>query len=119
VTGIHFKDAILDAMSSAADTDPRERQQGEFVMNLISRSFSAVGAIALAATVLAAVPTLANARDNDLANASHGAYPTSADTSTQPSGPVLYQFVPGGERYHVVTPATTQTGTANSPTPRS
>jgi hypothetical protein len=116
VTGIHFKDAILDAISPAADTDPRERQQGEFVMNLISRSFSA---LALAATVLAAAPTLANARDNDLANSSHGAYPTGANTSTQATGPVLYQFVPQGERYHVVKPATTQTGTANSPAARS
>jgi len=88
-------------------------------MNVISRSFSAVGAIALAATLAVAAPTLANARDNDLANASHGAYPPSANTSTQPSGQVLYQFVPRGERYHVVTPATTQTGTANSPAPRS
>jgi len=82
-------------------------------MSLISRSFSA---LALAATVLAAAPILANARDNDLANASHGVYPTtSVNTSTQATGPVLYQFVPDGERYHVVKPATTQTGAANSP----
>ena len=76
-----------------------------------------MGAIALAATVLAA--TLANARDNDLAKASHGVYPTSAITSTPSSGQVVYQFVPRGERYHVVKPATAQTGTANSPAARS
>lgn len=85
-------------------------------MSLISRSFSA---LALAAAVLAAAPTLANARDNDLAKASHGVYPTSAITSTPSSGQVVYQFVPRGERYHVVKPATAQTGTANSSAARS
>jgi hypothetical protein len=96
-----------------------EPEDGDFTMNVISRSFPAVGALALVAALLTGTPTLANARDNDLAKASHGVYPPSADKSTQPSGQVLYQFVPGGERYHVVTPATTQTGTANSPAPRS
>ena len=75
-------------------------------MNVISRSFSAVGAIALAVTMLAAAPTLANA--------GHVLYPPGWN-APQPTGPVLYQFAPGGERYHVVKPATTQTGTANSP----
>ena len=79
-------------------------------MNLISRSVSAVGAIALAATMLAAAPTLANA--------GHVLYPPGWNTP-QATGPVLYQFVPTGERYHVVKPATTQTGTANAPAARS
>ena len=71
-------------------------------MNVISRNFSAVRALTLAATLVAAAPTLANA--------SHNPYPPGWNTSTQPSGQVLYQFVPGGERYHVVKPATTETG---------
>jgi hypothetical protein len=69
-------------------------------MNRISRSFSAVGA--LAATFVAAAPSLANA--------SHNLYPAGWN-KPQPTGPVLYQFVPDGERYHVVTPATPETGT--------
>ena len=73
-----------------------------------TRSFSALGALALAAVLTAAAPTLASAGDNDLARASHGVYPPGANASTQPSGRILYQFVPGGERYHVV--ATTTDG---------
>jgi hypothetical protein len=75
-------------------------------MKLISRSFPALGAFALAATLVAAAPTLANA--------GHNLYPPGWN-APQPTGPVLYQFVPDGERYHVVKPATTQTDTANSP----
>jgi hypothetical protein len=82
-------------------------------MNRLSRSFSAMGALALVAALLTGTPTLANASDNDLAKASHGAYPTNADKSTPPSGQVLYQFVPQGERYHVVTTAPNGSGTAN------
>ena len=82
-------------------------------MNKLSRSFSAVGALALVAALLTGTPTLANANDNDLANASHGAYPTNANKSTQPSGQVLYQFVPRGERFHVVTTPTNGSGTTN------
>jgi len=72
-------------------------------MNRISRSFTAEGVLALAATFVAAAPSLANA--------SHNLYPAGWN-KPQPTGPVLYQFVPDGERYHVVTPATTETGTA-------
>jgi hypothetical protein len=71
-------------------------------MNAISRSFSAMGLLALAASFVAAAPSLANA--------SHNLYPSGWEKS-QPTGPVLYQFVPGGERYHVVTSATTESGT--------
>ena len=81
-------------------------------MNRLSRSFSAVGALALVAALLTGTPTLANAGNNDLAKASHGAYPTSA-TTPQATGPILYQMVPGGERYHVVKPATKGSGTIN------
>jgi len=49
-------------------------------MSMISRSFSAVWAIALAATVLAAAPTLANA--------GHNLYPPGWN-APQPTGPVL------------------------------
>jgi len=72
-------------------------------MNAISRSFSAVGVLALAATFVAAAPSLASAN--------HNLYPAGWN-KPQPTGPVLYQFVPDGELFHVVTPATTETGTA-------
>ena len=73
-------------------------------MNAISRSFSAVGVLALAATLVAAAP--------GLANAGHKIYPPGWNTPTKPTGQILYQFVPGGERYHVVMSATTKSGTA-------
>ena len=73
-------------------------------MSVISRSFSAAGAIALAATLVAAAPSLANA--------AHNPYPRGWNTPSQSSGQILYQFVPGGERYHVVAPATTETSPA-------
>jgi len=55
--------------------------------------------MAAVAVVLAAAPTLASAN--------HDLYPPGWNTPSQP-GPVLFQFVPGGSRYHVVKPATTQ-----------
>jgi hypothetical protein len=73
------------------------------MMNGISRNFSVAGALAVAVALVAAAPTLANA--------GHNVYPPGWDTPTQPSGKVLYQFLPGGDRYHVVAPATTDTGT--------
>jgi len=72
-------------------------------MNAISGRFSVLGVLALATTLVAAAPSLANA--------GHNLYPPGWD-KPQATGPVLYQFVPGGERYHVVKPATTETGAA-------
>ena len=73
-------------------------------MSAISRVFSAVGVLAFAATLAAAAP--------GIANAGHKVYPPGWNTPTKPTGQILYQFVPGGERYHVVKPATTETGAA-------
>ena len=73
-------------------------------MNAISRSFSAARVLAFAASLVAAAP--------GLANAGHRIYPPGWNMPTTPTGQIPYQFVPGGERYHVVKPATTETGTA-------
>ena len=73
-------------------------------MNAISRSVSAVAVLAFAVTLVAAAP--------GLANAGHKIYPPGWNTPTKPTGRILYQFVPGGERYHVVKPATTESGAA-------
>ena len=73
-------------------------------MNAISRSFSAVGVLAFAATLVAAAP--------GLANAGHKIYPPGWNTPTKLTSQILYRFVPGGERYHVVPPAAADTGTA-------
>ena len=64
---------------------------------------------AAVAVVLAAAPTLASA--------SHDVYPPGWNTSTPPSGQILYQFVPGGSRYHVVKPATAQNVSTQPATP--
>jgi hypothetical protein len=98
---MHFKHAILTTTFSAADTDPHQRK-GEFDMNAISGRFSVLGVLALAATLVAAAP--------GLANAGHILYPPGWD-KPRATGPVLYQMAPAGERYHVVKPATTATDT--------
>lgn len=72
-------------------------------MNANSGRFSVLGVFALATALVAAAPSLANA--------GHNLYPPGWD-KRQATGPVLYQFAPGGERYHVVRPATTETGAA-------
>jgi hypothetical protein len=97
---MHFKHAIVTPCSVSRTSIRAHCEEGEFAMNRISRRLSAMGAAALAAVVLASAPTLAYA--------GHNPYPPGWNTPTTPSGLILYQFVPGGERYHVVKPATAQ-----------
>ena len=52
-------------------------------MNAISRSFSAVGILALAATLVAAAP--------GLANAGHKISPPGWNTPTKPTGQIIHQ----------------------------
>jgi hypothetical protein len=67
----------------------------------MARTYRLVGTFRTAAIAafLAGAPTLASAN--------HELYPPGWNTPSQP-GPLLFQFVPGGSRYHVVKPATTQ-----------
>ena len=61
-------------------------------MNAISRHLSALGAVALVVSLMAGAP---------LAYAGHVEYPPGWN-KPQATGPVIYQMVPQGERYHVV-----------------
>jgi hypothetical protein len=67
----------------------------------MARTYRLVGTFRTTAIAafLAGAPTLASAN--------HELYPPGWNTPSQP-GPLLFQFVPGGSRYHVVKPATTQ-----------